>query len=149
MYLISGKVIKGKQRGRDLGFPTANVLIDSEIPQGIYISQIKIIDILDSRLRGNDKKKGGIDKDSLDSEQARMTETYPSVTFIGNATTFGESDVKSETYILDFDQDLYDKMVEIELLEKIRENEKFESVEKLIENMNQDVEKAREYFDRK
>ncbi len=119
MYIISGKVIKGKQRGRDLGFPTANVLIDSEIPQGIYISRIKIDD-----------------------------RTFPSVTFIGNATTFGETDIKSETYVLDFDQDLYDKMVEIELLQKIRENEKFESVEKLIKNIEEDVEKTRKYFER-
>ena len=117
MYTIYGKVIKGAQRGRDLGFPTANVLIDQEIPQGIYISRMTI----DDRI-------------------------FPSVTFIGNATTFGESDVKSETYILDFNQDMYDKMVAIELREFIRGNEKFESVEKLVIQMNEDIEKARNYF---
>ena len=68
------------------------------------------------------------------------------MTFIGSPKTFHENDVKSETYILDFGENIYNKEVEVKLLEKIRENEKFKSVEKLIEQIKIDVEKTREYF---
>lgn len=114
---IHGTVKEGNKRGKALGFPTANVTFEAEIPQGIYISELVLNAI-----------------------------PYPAVTFIGNAKTFDEKEVLSETYILDFNQDLYGKTVQVCLFKKIRENMKFESVEKLIAQMAQDEKVAREYF---
>ncbi len=98
-----GKVIKGDKRGKALGFPTANIRLHKKIGQGVYISRI----VIDNN-------------------------TYNSVTFIGNAKTFGKLDIKSETYILDFNKNIYGKRGNITLLKKIRTNQKFESAEKLI-----------------
>ncbi len=112
-----GKVIKGDKRGKALGFPTANIRLHKKIGQGVYISRI----VIDNN-------------------------TYNSVTFIGNAKTFGKLDIKSETYILDFNKNIYGKRGNITLLKKIRTNQKFESAEKLILQMNNDLEVTKKYF---
>jgi riboflavin kinase/FMN adenylyltransferase len=114
---ITGIVLSGKKRGRSLGYPTANIALHKKIPQGIYISET----LFDKNI-------------------------YPSVSFIGNAKTFEEKEVLLETYILDFDQNIYDRTIIVRLLKKIRENEKFESVEKLIAQIGKDVKIARDYF---
>lgn len=118
--IIKGVVIKGKQRGKELGFPTANVSLRTGLPagrQGIYISQTSIENAL-----------------------------FPSLTFIGNAKTFGEKDVFAETYIFNFNKDIYGTEITVTLLKKIRENKKFDSVEELIKQMNKDKQEAEEYF---
>lgn len=112
-----GKVRKDNQRGKRLGFPTANVNLNKKIPEGIYISKTK--------LAGKD---------------------YPSVTFIGKAKTFNEEKFQAETYILDFDKDIYDKWISVELLKKIRNNQKFDSVDELIIQMKKDEQETRKYF---
>lgn len=114
---ISGIVQKGKQRGKDLGFPTANIPLTRYVDDGIYVSYVLV-----------DGKK------------------YPSLTFIGIAETFNETDRFAETYILDFDQDIYGKELEITILKKLRENKKFSSVNALVEQMNNDTIKARTFF---
>jgi len=116
-YLIWGKVREGKKRGKKLGFPTANFALHKKIEQGIYIS----IAIFEDR-------------------------EYHSVTFIGNATTYGEKDVKAETYILDFSKNIYGKWISVRLLKKIRENKKFKSEYELIKRMNKDLEIVKKYF---
>ena len=116
-YLIWGKVREGKKRGKKLGFPTANFVLHKKIEQGIYIS----IAIFEDR-------------------------EYHSVTFIGNATTYGEKDVKAETYILDFSKNIYGKWISVRLLKKIRENKKFKSEYELIKRMNKDLEIVKKYF---
>ena len=116
-HVIVGEVMSGKKRGKDLGFPTANIALSEDIEEGIYISR-------------TDAGAGWL----------------PSVTFIGAAETFGEHGKKAETYILNFNENLYGKTLTVELLKKIRGSETFESVEKLIDRMNEDVRKTREYF---
>lgn len=112
-----GKVRKHNQRGKRLGFPTANVNLSTKIPEGIYVSKTKI---------GNTK--------------------YKSVTFIGTVKTFNEKKFHSETYILDFDKNIYNKRISVELLKKIRDNKKFDSVDDLIKQMQEDEKTAREFF---
>ena len=114
---FSGIVIRGKNRGKKLGYPTANVLIEAIFKEGVYVSETVI-----------DKKK------------------LQSITFIGNAKTFNEHDYQSETYILDFNRDIYDQKIEVKLLKKIRDNQKFESVDALILQMKKDEEEARKYL---
>ncbi len=112
-----GKVRKHNQRGRKLGFPTANVDLSKKIPEGIYISKVKIEDKI-----------------------------YPALTFIGKAETFNEKKIKSETYILDFNRDIYGKWITVSLLKKIRENKKFDSAKELVVQMKKDESIARRYF---
>lgn len=114
---IKGKVLEGKKRGKTLGFPTANVRLDINASQGIYISQTEFED-----------------------------KVFESVTFIGNAKTFGEKEIFAETYILNFDRDIYNKEIVVHLLKKIRENEKFETVDSLITQIKKDVEETENYF---
>lgn len=114
LFMFWGKVKKGKQRGKLLGFPTANTALHKKIPEGIYASKVKI------------NKK-----------------TYSAATFIGSPKTFNEKDYKSESYILDFDKNIYGSWVTITLFNKIRENKKFSSEQELIEQMKKDVIKVK------
>ncbi len=117
MYKFWGKVRKHNQRGKRLGFPTANVNLRKHIPEGIYISKTKI--------------------------QGKL---FPSVTFIGKAETFNEEKFLAETYILDFKENIYNKWISMKLLKKIRENKKFSSAKDLIAQMQKDETEARKYF---
>ncbi len=117
MEKISGVVKKGQSRGKKLGFPTINFLLTEKLPEGIYISQAII---------------GG--------------KKYNSLTFIGTAKTFDETLFQAETYIFDFNQDVYGQKVDVLLLKKIRDNQKFESEEKLIAQMEEDKKTAEEFF---
>lgn len=116
-FTFKGVVQKNLGRGKELGYPTANVQIPADYPEGIFFGTTCL----------NNKK-------------------YPSLVFIGKPLTFGESDKKAEMYILDFDADIYGQTIEIEVLEKIRENEKFASAQKLVEQIQEDERRAREYF---
>lgn len=73
----------------------------------------------------------------------------PAVVFVGAAKTFGEKKRWMEVYILDFDEDIYGQKIEVELIKKIRENEKFDSEAELISQMKEDMKKARKYFRKK
>ena len=117
VYRIKGRVLKGRKEGKRLGYPTANIKTKENIPQGIYVSTTKL----------NDKE-------------------YESVSFFGNAVTFGEKQVLLETFILDFFDDIYDKEIEVTLLEKIRDNKKFDTALDLVKQIRDDVLAAREYF---
>lgn len=117
MYKFWGKVRKHNQRGKKLGFPTANINLTKDIPEGIYISKTKI-------------------KNSF----------FNSLTFVGIAKTFNEKNFHAEIYILDFDEDIYGKWVSVELLKKIRDNQKFKSADNLIKQMKKDKQKAGKYF---
>lgn len=112
-----GKVITGRNRGHSLGFPTANVNIHKNIPEGIYISL------------------AAIDK-----------QPCPALTFIGSSKTFNENDVRAETHFLSIKQDVYGKWISVRLLKKIRENQKFKSSQQLVKQMEKDKQIAQEFF---
>lgn len=117
MYKFWGKVRRHNQRGKKLGFPTANVNLNKIIPEGIYISKAKVNNLV-----------------------------YPALTFIGTVKTFGETKFHSETYILDFNQNIYGKWISVELVKKIRDNKKFSSRKRLIKQMKKDEQAAIKYF---
>ena len=116
-YTFSGKVQRNLGRCRELGYPTANISIPLDLPDGLFVGYITV--------------KG---------------RRLPSLIFIGTNVTFGETDKKAEVYILDFNEDIYDEQVEVEVLKKLRDSVKFESAEKLIEQMKQDELEARKFF---
>lgn len=114
---LRGIVAHGDKRGRVLGFPTAN--INSEVPglaYGVYASEIQIA--------GDDK-------------------IWPSVTSYGTRPTFAGADQRIETHILDFQGDIYGCEVAVRLLAFIRPELQFNSVDELIETMQDDLKKVR------
>lgn len=117
MYKFWGKVRTHNKRGTKLGFPTANINLYKKIPEGIYISKTKI-----------------------------RSAVYPSLTFIGKAKTFGDKKYHAETYILDFNKNIYGQWLTIKLIKKIRDNQKFKSAADLIKQMKKDEMDARAYF---
>ncbi len=117
-YSLRGPVVKGDQRGRTLGFPTANIGVtaDRALPAfGIYATWAYL-------------------------GEAR----YPSVTSIGTRPTFDGVLPSVETFIFDFDRDIYDQTLRIELVAHLRPELKFANVEALVEEMNRDVARSRE-----
>lgn len=121
-YHVSGLVVPGKQEGRKIGFPTANIDVVDEyvIPVGgIYVGHIWVEGI-----------------------------RHQAVLNIGYNPTFNTNDyISVESFILDFDQDIYGKHVKQSFLKRLRPEIKFDSVEALVEQMNKDVLEARAYFE--
>ena len=114
-YSISGLVVKGRQLGRTINFPTANLELDDKylLPEtnGVYITKIKV-----------------------------NNNIYKSVTNIGyNPTVSDEKNKKFiETHILDFDEDIYGEKIEIYFYEFLRKEQKFESFDHLKEQLKLD-----------
>ena len=120
-FSLRGPVVAGDRRGRTLGFPTANIAIglDRALPEyGVYVTR------------------------------AFVGETaYESCTSIGIRPTFDvEPRPTVETFILDFDEDVYGQEMRIDLLERLRGELKFESVDDLVAQMHRDIEDTRAYF---
>ncbi len=120
---IIGIAKPNKGNGRKFGYPTANIPCPTDLEEGVFIGF--------STVKFNEIKY----------------DTMPSIVFIGNPETINEPGKRLETHILDIpDEDLYGAEIIVELTEKIRNNEKFTSIEKLIEQMHEDEKKARDYF---
>jgi riboflavin kinase/FMN adenylyltransferase len=120
-YALSGKVTHGQKLGRQLGFPTINIKMGSKtlIVKGIFAVMVKGID--NRVLRG--------------------------VASLGTRPTVNGVDSILEVYILDFDQDVYGYSVEVDFLHKIRDEKKFDSLEELTVNIEQDIVLAKQYFE--
>ena len=118
-YHISGKVIHGEKRGRLIGFPTTNLSTEwNFLPKkGVYVSKVVISD-----------------------------KSYQSITNIGVRPTFSANSLQIESHIFDFNKNVYGKKIKIYFLARIRNEKKFETVEKLIENITKDVNFGRKYF---
>lgn len=115
---VSGVVVHGAARGRELGFPTANLSPESEglIPgDGVYAGWLT-----DAGVR------------------------YPAAISVGNNPTFeGVPKKQVEAYVLDRELDLYDHLVDVEFVERIRGMVAFTSIPALIETIRDDVERSR------
>lgn len=115
--LIWGKVKTGNKRGKSIGFPTANIALHREIAEGVYLSEVTV-----------------------------SNKNLFSLTFVGAAKTFNEHKKMIESYILDFNKDVYGKWITIRLLKKIRGNIKFKSEKELIGQIKKDLIIAKEFF---
>ena len=120
-FTFSGRVVHGDRRGRSLGFPTANLLIPpfrAMLPTGAYAAKVKI---------GGDR--------------------YNALANIGRNPTFdGERAKRLEVNIQDFDGDIYDKLLMVEFLHKLRDEVAFPSVDHLVRQLNRDREAAAAYW---
>jgi len=120
-FSLRGPVVAGDRRGRSLGFPTANVAIglDRALPAyGVYVTRAYL-----------------------------RESAYESCTSIGIRPTFAvEPRPTVETFIIDFDQDVYGQEMRIDVLHRLRGEERFESVQDLITQMHKDIADTREWF---
>lgn len=126
-HRVVGTVVHGNHRGRELGFPTANLSADSLglVPlEGVYAGWLTRLDLPD---------------DATDR-------TMPCAVSVGTNPTFDTQDRRTvEAYVLDRDDlDLYGETVMVELTARIRPTLRFESIEELTEAMTQDVARCRE-----
>lgn len=115
-YTLEGTVIRGNARGRSIGFPTANLdCADQMIPaEGVYAGRCRIAD-----------------------------RSIPAAVSIGTNPTFNDQRLWVEAHLLDFDGDLYGQIVHLELLDWIRPQQKFSSVESLKTQIHRDVSRVR------
>ena len=119
-YSITGVVVKGRQLGADLGFPTCNINPQRQkIPlHGVYACEVRLNDCF---------------------KQAAVNIVY-------RPTISADGDALLEAHILDFDKDLYGKSIEIIFRHKIREEIKFDSLDALKQQIESDVKQVRELF---
>lgn len=104
-YLIMGKVIKGKGRGKEIGYPTANLEVSPLKllpPSGVYAVWV---------ILNGEKLKGALN--------------------IGKRPTFGEKEISIEVHIFNFNKNIYGKTLKIEIIKRIRDEKKFPSIENL------------------
>jgi riboflavin kinase/FMN adenylyltransferase len=121
-YSLSGRVAHGQKLGRQLGYPTINIKMGDKtlIVKGIFAVRVK-----------------GIDNRGLEG-----------VASIGTRPTVDGVDTILEVYILDFNRDVYGYRVVVEFLHKIRDEQKFASLDELTAHIAQDTEKAKSFFQR-
>ena len=117
-YSIIGRVFHGDKRGRQLGFPTANVLLKRRVSpvSGVYVVSVNI-----------------------------MNNVFFGVANIGSRPTISGIRQQLEVHIFDFDRVIYGKSIEVVLLKKLREEQKFNSIDELKMKIKQDSEQAKQY----
>ena len=120
-YSFRGPVVTGLGRGRDLGFPTANI----EPPVGRKLLPKQGIYAVRASLR---------------------TEIRSGLLHLGPRPTFAGSPPSIELYILDFDEDIYGERVRVDFLRRLRDVRPFATAAELVEQMKLDREMARDYF---
>ena len=111
-YALSGEVIHGKKLGRTIGFPTANLKYNQKfiLPKiGVYYTNIKV-----------------------------NNNIYKGITSVGNNPTVEGKTLTIETYILDFNKDIYGEQIEISFIKKIRDEKKFNNLDALKDQLEKD-----------
>ncbi len=114
-FMVEGEVVRGEQRGRELGFPTANLVPDERLVtpgHGVY---------------------------------AAFADGVPAAVNVGVRPTFDSRlGVLIEVHLIDRGEDLYGRTLRVAFVEKLRDEERFDSAEELVEQIRRDVEEARE-----
>lgn len=125
-HRVEGVVIRGDQRGRELGFPTANLLTHryAAVPaDGIYAAWLV------RQSPGRDGSGG---------------EALPAAVSIGTNPTFSGRERRVEAYVLDFEDDLYGERVALDFVARLREQRRYDRVEPLVAQIAEDVARTRE-----
>jgi riboflavin kinase/FMN adenylyltransferase len=118
-FSLTGEVVRGDGRGADLDFPTANLEVENEVlpTGGVYVSETRV-----------------------------LAGRYPSMTNVGVRPTFGGREVRVETHLLDFSDDLYGERLELDLLARIRDEQRFDGPGELADQLARDRAAAEAYF---
>ena len=120
-YTIEGLVEQGDQRGRQIGFPTANLATENELlpPHGVYATMVRLDGVI-----------------------------YPAVTNVGVRPTFGgDPRTVVETHLIDMNRDLYGQQLRLGFILRIRDERRFDHVDQLTAQIAADVQKARTLFE--
>lgn len=119
-YRMSGRVVRGEQRGRLLGFPTANIRLERQVSpvQGVFAVQVY-----------------GLDREPLEG-----------VANVGQRPTVGGVEPRLEVHLFDFERDIYGRHLHVDFLRKLRDEMRFDSVEQLSHQIERDTESARRFF---
>lgn len=117
-YSMSGKVVRGDDLGKKLGFPTANV--------DLRRRRSPVLGIFATRVRG-------LSEQPLDS-----------VASVGTRPTFGGTKPLLEVHIFDFDEQIYGRYIHVDFIARLRNEEKFENEQALVEQMHRDAARARQ-----
>lgn len=114
-FYIEGQVKEGERRGRQIGFPTANLDTDWDIlPKvGVYATLAHV----DGRVLN-------------------------SITNVGYRPTFGNNELVIETHIFNFNEDIYKKRIEVEFVDRVRDEQKFNGPQALVEQIKKDVDRV-------
>ncbi|GAA2373649.1 riboflavin kinase [Gordonia sp. QH-12] len=127
-HRVEGVVVHGERRGRDLGFPTANVAPPEHtaIPgDGVYAAWFTVLD------------------SATQPDGVTIGRRYPAAVSVGTNPTFSGRVRTVEAYVLDVEADLYGQHVAVDFVARLRGMEPFDSVDALIAEMNNDVERTR------
>ncbi|OGO93550.1 MAG: riboflavin biosynthesis protein RibF [Coxiella sp. RIFCSPHIGHO2_12_FULL_42_15] len=119
IFTLRGKVTYGHQRGRDLGFPTANIDLHRELVpiSGVFVVRATL---------GGDVLNG--------------------VANVGIRPTFAGQRVLLEVHLFDFNRNIYGANLEVEFLHKLREEKRYDSFDALLQQIKKDVSEAKKYF---
>ncbi len=112
-YSLAGEIIRGAGRGSGIGFPTANLAIDPDRalpPEGVYATRAHVDD-----------------------------QSYSSMTNIGRNLTFGDNERTVETFLLDFDGDLYGRRIALDIVARLRDEKKFDGIDQLKAQIAADI----------
>ncbi len=121
MYYVDGTIVEGRKRGREIGFPTANLATDNELlpPHGVYATMATIDGVVRAGL-----------------------------TNIGVRPTFGEQAVTVETHLLGFSGDLYGRRVRLSFVQRLRDERRFDDIDALRTQIQLDERRASRLFSR-
>ncbi len=126
-YLLTGRVVHGDERGRELGYPTANITLDEPfklVPApGVYIATAQVLDAPSSDL------------------------PIRAMLYLGTRPTFGESQPVIELFLLDWSGDLYDSRLRVFMHERVRGDKRFVTAKALVDQIRHDEEVTRVWFD--
>ncbi len=116
-YAISGKVVRGQQLGRTLGYPTANLRLGGKVPAlgGVFATRVHGVGV----------------------------EGWPSASSLGTRPTVHGTERLLEAHLFDFDGDLYGQRIKVEFVAKLRDELRFDNLDALREQMHRDAERAR------
>jgi len=116
-HFLHGLVVHGRERGRTIGFPTANLASETECapPDGVYATRMVVDE-----------------------------ERWPAITNIGMRPTFDDTEHAIESHLFGFNGDLYDRRLKLEFVERIRGEKKFGSGQELAEQIARDIDRVKE-----
>jgi riboflavin kinase/FMN adenylyltransferase len=141
-YAIRGRVVRGDQRGRTLGFPTANVAPETEVlpGHGVYAGRVRLLD--DPPAAGPGAAQGAAAEGAAGGPAPGAS--FAAVTNVGRRPTFKPDDPPlAEAHLLDFAGDLYGRRIEVSFEARLRDERRFAGPDALREQIARDVAEAR------
>lgn len=135
-FAIRGEVIHGDKRGRQLGYPTANIRLDEGrlLPaHGVYVARVTLL---------GQPEAGSLPR----TVTPRTGPTYGAMLNLGRRPTFNGTELRCEAHLFDFSGDLYGQVLQVEFLHHLRPEKPFAGLEALKAQLAQDEANAREYL---